>query len=70
MKQALTETADLAQLARTQETRIDKLDGEVGRLKYEGQQYRNMLAELRAHFSKISKEVGHELWFSFQFKRG
>ncbi|XP_072931133.1 protein scabrous [Epargyreus clarus] len=57
LKQALTETSDLAHLARTQEARVDKLDSEVGRLKYEGQQMRNMVAEVRSHFAKLSKEV-------------
>ncbi|XP_047041050.1 protein scabrous-like [Helicoverpa zea] len=57
LKQALSETSDLAQLARTQEARIDKLDSEVGRMKYEGQQMRTLIAEQRTHISKLSKEV-------------
>ena len=51
------ETSDLAQMARTQEARIDKLDSEVGRMKYEGQQMRTMIAEQRSHLGKLSKEV-------------
>lgn len=57
LKQALMETSDLAQLARTQEARIDKLDNEVGRIKYEEQQLRTMVAEQRTHISKLAKEV-------------
>ncbi|CAH0703442.1 unnamed protein product [Spodoptera exigua] len=57
LKQALMETSDLAQLARTQEARIDKLDSEVGRMKYEGQQMRTVIAEQRTHINKLSKEV-------------
>ncbi|XP_012549036.2 protein scabrous [Bombyx mori] len=57
LKQALTETSDLAQLARTQEARLDKMDNEVGRLKYEGQQMRSTVAELRTHVSKLVKEM-------------
>ncbi|XP_026727806.1 protein scabrous [Trichoplusia ni] len=57
LKQALMETSDLAQLARTQEARIDKLDNEVGRIKYEEQQMRTMVAEQRTHISKLAKEV-------------
>uniref|UniRef100_A0A2A4JSI9 Fibrinogen C-terminal domain-containing protein n=3 Tax=Heliothis virescens TaxID=7102 RepID=A0A2A4JSI9_HELVI len=57
LKQALSETSDLAQLARTQEARIDKLDSEVGRMKYEGQQMRTLIAEQRTHISKLTKEV-------------
>ncbi|KAJ8737084.1 hypothetical protein PYW07_000355 [Mythimna separata] len=57
LKQALMETSDLAQLARTQEARIDKLDSEVGRMKYEGQQMRTMIAEQRNHIGKLSKEI-------------
>lgn len=51
------ETADLAQLTRTQEARVDKLDSEVGRIKYDSQQMRSMIAEQRNHISKLSKEV-------------
>ncbi|KAL4717445.1 hypothetical protein ACJJTC_000594 [Scirpophaga incertulas] len=57
LKQALTETTDLAQFARTQEARIDKLDNEAGRLKHEGQQLRGMMAGLRTEFGKLSKEL-------------
>ncbi|XP_053624394.1 protein scabrous [Plodia interpunctella] len=57
LKQALMETSDLAKLARTQEARVDKLDGEVGRLRYEGQQMRAMIAEVRGHVAKITKEM-------------
>ncbi|XP_026761383.1 protein scabrous [Galleria mellonella] len=57
LKQALMETSDLAQLARTQETRLDKLDSEVSRLKYEGQQMRNTMAEIRSHVAKLTKEL-------------
>lgn len=57
LKQALMETSDLVQLARTQEARVDKLDNEVGRLKYEGRQLRTMLAEQRSHIGKLSKEL-------------
>lgn len=51
------ETSDLAQLARTQEARVDKLDNELGRVKYETQQMRSMMADLRNQFSKMAKEV-------------
>lgn len=57
LKKALLETSDIVQLAHTQETRIDKLDKDVGRIKYEGQQFRTTLAELRVHFGKLSKEL-------------
>ncbi|XP_022123991.2 protein scabrous [Pieris rapae] len=57
LKQALTETSDLVQFTRTQETRIDKLDNEVGLLKHENQQLRAMVAQLRAHVGKLSKEI-------------
>ncbi|XP_045784637.1 protein scabrous-like [Maniola jurtina] len=57
LKRALSEARDLSHLARTQEARVDKLDGEVGRLKYEGQEMRSVAAQLRAHFGKLSKEV-------------
>lgn len=53
------ETSDLAQLTRTQEARVDKMDNEVGRLKYESQQMRSMLADLRGQLNKLSKEVGY-----------
>lgn len=59
LKKALTETADLAQLARTQEARVDKLDNEVGRLKYDQQQAHSMIAELRKNFNKLSREVSY-----------
>lgn len=52
-----TDAADLTQLARTQEARVDKLEADVGRLKYEGQTLRTNSAELRALISKLSKEV-------------
>ncbi|KAL0852261.1 hypothetical protein ABMA28_000471 [Loxostege sticticalis] len=57
LKQALMETSDLAQLARTQEARVDKMDNEVGRLKYETQQMRGMLADLRSQVGKVVKEM-------------
>ncbi|CAG4942195.1 unnamed protein product [Colias eurytheme] len=57
LKQALTEASDLVQLTKTQETRIDKLDSEVGRLKYENQQMRGMIAQLRTQVGKLSKEL-------------
>ncbi|CAK1588286.1 unnamed protein product [Parnassius mnemosyne] len=57
LKQALMETSDLAQLARTHEARVDKLDSDVGRLKYEGQQIRTTIAEIKTHYSKLSKEI-------------
>ncbi|KAG6442848.1 protein scabrous [Manduca sexta] len=57
LKQALSETSDLAQLARTQETRVDKLDCAAGRLKYEGQQMRSAVAEIRTHVAKMAKEL-------------
>ncbi|CAG4962293.1 unnamed protein product [Parnassius apollo] len=57
LKQALMETSDLAQLARTHEARVDKLDSDVGRLKYEGQQIRSTIAEIKTHYSKLSKEI-------------
>ncbi|XP_041987573.1 protein scabrous-like [Aricia agestis] len=57
LKQALLETSDLAQLTRTQEARVDKLDSEVGRLKYEGQQMRAMLSQMRNHVGKLAKEM-------------
>jgi hypothetical protein len=53
------ETSDLVQLARTQESRVDKLDNEVGRLKYDGQQTRGAIAEIRSQFGKVAKEVSH-----------
>lgn len=55
------ETSDLAQLARTQEARVDKMDNEVGRLKYETQQMRGMLADLRSQVGKVVKEVSVSL---------
>lgn len=57
LKKALSENTNLAQLGRTQEARIDKLDNEVGRLKYDQQQCHTLIAELRNHFNKLSKEV-------------
>ncbi|XP_013184958.1 protein scabrous [Amyelois transitella] len=57
LKQALMETTDLAQMARTQEARVDKLNSEVGQLKYEGQQMRTMWSEVRAHVGKLAKEI-------------
>ncbi|KAJ0183744.1 hypothetical protein K1T71_000167 [Dendrolimus kikuchii] len=57
LRQALTENTDLAQLARTQEARVDKLDNEVGRLKHEGRQLRSMIAEQRSHIGKLVKEI-------------
>lgn len=51
------ETAELVKFTRTQETRIDKLDNEVQRLKHENQQMRDMIAQLRVHMGKLSKEV-------------
>lgn len=67
LKQALTETSDLAQLARTQEARLDKMDNEVGRLKYEGQQMRSTVAELRTHVSKLVKEVSTRRHYTFLY---
>nr|XP_034839125.1 protein scabrous-like [Maniola hyperantus] len=57
LKRALSEARDSSHLARTQEARVDKLDGEVERLKYEGQEMRSTAAQLRTHFGKLSKEV-------------
>lgn len=53
------ETSDLAQLARTHEARVDKLDSNVSRLKYESQQFRSMLAEVKSNHAKLAKEVSH-----------
>ncbi|XP_059059920.1 protein scabrous-like [Achroia grisella] len=61
LKQALVETADLAQLARTQEARLDKLDSEVSRLKYEGQPIKNAIAQLKTRVAKLDKEVKTKL---------
>ncbi|KPJ06393.1 Protein scabrous [Papilio machaon] len=57
LKQALMETSDLAQLARTHEARVDKLDSNVSRLKYESQQFRSMLAEVKSNHAKLAKEI-------------
>ncbi|XP_063546519.1 protein scabrous [Cydia strobilella] len=57
LKQALVETSDLGQLARTQETRVDKLDGAVGRLQYEARQARDARADHRALIASLSKEI-------------
>ncbi|KAG7313611.1 hypothetical protein JYU34_000767 [Plutella xylostella] len=57
IKQMKTDASDLTQLARTQEARVDKLEADVGRLKYEGQTLRANSAELRALISKLSKEL-------------
>ncbi|OWR50412.1 protein scabrous [Danaus plexippus] len=57
LKRALSENTDLAQLARTQEARVDKLDSEVGRLKYDSQEIRGMVAEIRSQVAKLSKEI-------------
>ncbi|XP_068633713.1 protein scabrous [Battus philenor] len=57
LKQALVETSDLAHLARTHEARVDKLDSNVSRLKYENQQLRSNVAGVKLLYSKLAKEV-------------
>ncbi|XP_028177639.1 protein scabrous isoform X1 [Ostrinia furnacalis] len=59
LKQALMENSDLAQLARTQEARVDKMDNELSRIKFDVTQMRGMVADLRGQLGKVAKEVSH-----------
>ncbi|CAK1554157.1 unnamed protein product [Leptosia nina] len=57
LKRTVNVNTDLVQMARTQETRIDKLDNEVSMVRHENQQMRGMIAQLRGHVGKLSKEL-------------
>lgn len=69
LKQALLEAKDMVQLARTQEARVDKLDGELNRIKYEHQQMRTAMVDLKNTLRKVSKEVGY-IYHCLTFMQG